>query len=94
MWYALGMKDEVNWLDEKWVGQLVRLEIPLKSVSNLRRVAEVLRGLAYQLDNLGRFGGQDAVGDMLEVKKIVRRANKDLTKIRGRGRPKKGRNSF
>lgn len=32
-------RDEVNQHEEAYVGDVVRLEIPLKSVTNLRRVA-------------------------------------------------------
>ena len=88
------MDDEVKALQQSYVGDLVRLEIPLKSVTNLRRVAEVLRGLAYQLETCGRFHDGNPAEVMLDVRMIVRKANKDLTAIRGRGRPKKGRNSF
>jgi len=88
------MKDEVESLKTPYVGDLVRLEIPLKSVMNLRKVAEVLRGLAYQLETYSRFHDGNPAQVMLDVRMIVRKANKDLTKIRGRGRPKKGRNSF
>jgi hypothetical protein len=49
--------DDVNRLDAKWIGQFCRLEIPLQSVVNLRRVAEELRGLAFRLDQV--FGRSD-----------------------------------
>lgn len=49
------MRDELNRYEETMMSQVVRLEIPLKSVMNLRRVAEELRGLAYQLECMSRF---------------------------------------
>lgn len=85
------MRDEVRAHEVDLIGNVVRLEIPLKSVMNLRRVAEELRGLAYQLDCLGRFPPDEPADTMLEAKRIVRRANNRLEKIRGRGRPKIGR---
>jgi hypothetical protein len=94
MWYCWRMRDEVDKLEQQYVGDLVRLEIPLKSVMNLRKVAEVLRGLAARLDTLGRYSDYEPASVMLEVGKLTRRANKELTAIRGRGRPKKSRNTF
>lgn len=90
----MGMRDEINRIEEPYIGDLVRLEIPLKSVMNLRRVAEVLRGLAYQIDNLGRYHQGEPADAMLEVKHITRKANRELDKIRGRGRPKRSRNKY
>lgn len=90
----MSMRDEIKPLEQPYIGDLVRLEIPLQSVTNLRRVAEVLRGLAYQLDSIGRFHQGGPVEAMLDVRSIVKKANKDLTKIRSRGRPKKSRNTY
>lgn len=85
--------DDVNRLDAQWIGQFCRLEIPLQSVVNLRRVAEELRGLAFRLDGLSRYS-QDPTGAMLEVRSAVTRTNRRLSEIRGRGRPKKSRHYY
>lgn len=88
------MRDDVTRYEADRVGDLVRLEIPLQSVMNLRRVSEELRGLAMRLECLSRFT-QDRPGVvMLEVRMMVRETNNRLTKIRGRGRPKRSRNKF
>lgn len=85
------MRDEVTKLEKPYVGELIRLEIPLHSVSNLRRVAEELRGLAYQVDCIAKFQTDEPSVIMLQVRQMVRRTNKRLEVIRGRGRPKIGR---
>ena len=87
--------DEVSEMALAYVGDLVRLEIPLKSVTNLRRVAEELRGLATRIECLSRFSQeQPPSATMLEVRTLVGQANKRLDKIRGRGRPKKSRHKY
>lgn len=85
------MKDEPHKYEKDWVGEAVRLEIPLQSVANLKRVAEVLRGLAARFDSLYAYPYEAPLETILEVKRLTRRAGKDLSKIRSRGRPKKGR---
>lgn len=87
------MSDDINKLDAIWIGQFCRLEIPLQSTMNLRRVAEELRGLAFRLDGISRYE-PDATQAMLDVRSAVRRCNKRIEAIRGRGRPKKSRNYF
>lgn len=87
-------RDELNQHEAAYIGDLVRLEIPLKSVTNLRRVAEELRGLAFRLECIGRFNTEKPSIAMLEVQMAVRNANHRLDKIRGRGRPKRSRNKF
>lgn len=95
MWYAWDMaRDEVSKYEEEHIGDVVRLEIPLKSVMNLRRVAEELHGLAHQLECLGRFNTEKPSVAMLQVRFMVRDTNHRLDKIRGRGRPKRSRNKF
>jgi hypothetical protein len=65
----------------------VRLHVPLKNVEHLRRVAEVLRGLAYELDNLGRYRDDKPTITLGEAWSAVRRADRRMKEIRGRGRP-------
>lgn len=87
-------RDEVNKHEEAYIGDVVRLEIPLKSVANLRRVAEELHGLAHHLECLGRFNNEKPSVAMLQVRFMVREANLRIDKIRGRGRPKKSRHKY
>lgn len=86
-------RDEIIKHEESYVGDVVRLEIPLKSLMNLRRVAEELRGLAQRLESIGRFADHPAAG-MLEARMIVKATNRRLDEIRSRGRPKRSRNKY
>lgn len=86
-------RDEIIKHEEAYVGDVVRLEIPLKSLMNLRRVAEELRGLAHRLECIGRFADRPAAA-MIEVRMIVKATNHRLDKIRSRGRPKRSRNKY
>lgn len=86
--------DEVSDMALAYVGDLVRLEIPLKSVTNLRRVAEELHGLATRIDMLSRFRHEQPSATMIEVRMLVTRTNKRLEAIRARGRPKKSRTKY
>lgn len=70
-------------------GRVARLEIPLRSVMNLRKAADILHGLATQLDYLGRYRDQKPTITALEVRRAVRKAQDDLQRLRGRGRPRK-----
>lgn len=95
MWYAKGMaRDELHKHEEVYIGDFVRLEIPLKSVMNLRKVADELHGLANRLECLGRFSNEKPSVAMLQVRLMVKESNHRLEKIRGRGRPKKSRHKF
>lgn len=95
MWYPIGMaRDETNQHEEAYIGDVVRLEIPLKSVMNLRRLAEELHGLAHRLECLGRFNTEKPSVAMLQVRFMVKETNRKLDKIRGRGRPKRSRNKY
>ena len=64
-------RDDLTKYEESYVGDVVRLEIPLKSLMNLRRVAEELRGLAHRLECIGRFAERPAAG-MIEAQMIVK----------------------
>ena len=73
---------------ETWVPTIARLDIPLRSVVNLRRVAGNLRALAQQLDFLSRADGDSA--DLLcAARNEVRHTNRELAKIKRVGRPRK-----
>ena len=86
-------RDEIIKHEEAYVGDVVRLEIPLKSLMNLRRVAEELHGLAHRLECIGRFADRPAAA-MIEARMIVKATNKRLDEIRSRGRPKRSRNKY
>lgn len=87
-------RDDLNQHEQGYIGDVARLEIPLQSVSALRRVAEELRGLATRLDCLAVFADDKPGVVMLEARMLVRGASKRLTEIRGRGRPKRSRHKF
>lgn len=82
------MRDEPNNLECRYVPESIRLQIPLRSVLNLRRVAEELRGLAYRLDTISRFQGEDAGAALFDAHSAIRRAQKRIAEIRYRGRPR------
>lgn len=44
-------KDELSDWDREKIGTFVRLEIPLTDIYKLRKVAELLRGVADKIDN-------------------------------------------
>lgn len=87
-------RDRISDVEKGYVGDVVRLEIPLESVANLRRVADELRGLAWHLETISRFREGGPSAKMLEVRMVVSSTNKALVKIRSRGRPKRSRNKF
>ena len=64
--------DELNDLDRVIVGDVARLEVPLRSVVALRRVAEHLRGLASMLDQASRRDDLPARSVLFEVRMQVR----------------------
>lgn len=73
---------------ENWVPAVARLDIPLGSVVNLRRIAGELRALAERLDVLSRDPADSA--DLLsEAGRATRHTNANLRKIRRPGRPRK-----
>ena len=73
---------------ENWVRPVARLDIPLESVVNLRRIAGLLRGLAVQLDHMSREQGE--VPEILfAAGEQVRHTNRELAKVRRSGRPRK-----
>lgn len=82
------MRDELRKHERDYIGELVRLDIPLRSVVNLRRVASELRGLAEALDRLSRDPG-DAADVLWDARKAARRAQSNMRKIKSPGRPKK-----
>lgn len=79
--------DELDGLDRAIVGDVARLDIPLRSVVALRRVAEHLRGLATMLDQLSRRDDMVARSALFEARMTVREVNRKLRVMRGPGRP-------
>lgn len=85
------MRDEVRPLVLPAYGETCRFEIPIKSLVNLRKVAEELRGLAQRLEYLSRYPLETPEQTIIEVRRVISHTNKRMQTIRGRGRPKKGR---
>jgi hypothetical protein len=82
------MRDEHTKHDKQWRPQVLRVEIPLRSVVNLRRVASELRGLASRLDALSR-DPSDASDVLADADRAVRHTQANMRKIRSPGRPAK-----
>ena len=87
-------RDEIDQVEASYIGDVVRLEIPLKSVCNLRRVADELHGLATQIEHLARLSNDKPGVVMLQVRMMASRCNRRLDAIRSRGRPKRSRHKF
>lgn len=81
-------RDEHTKFDKTWRAEISRLDIPLRSVVNLRRVASELRGLAERLDALSR-DPSDATDVLADAFKAVRHTRSNMSKIRSPGRPAK-----
>lgn len=81
-------RDEHTKFDKTWKQETVRLDIPVKSVVNLRRVASELRALALRFDALSR-DPSDASDVLHEAWTAARHTRANLGKIRSPGRPKK-----
>jgi len=73
---------------ENWVPTVARLDIPLGSVVNLRRVAGELRALAQRLDVLSREP-EDSATLLFAAGSATRHAAANLRKIKKPGRPRK-----
>jgi hypothetical protein len=79
--------DEIDGLDRMIVGDVARLDIPLRSVVSLRRVADHLRGLATMMEQASRWEDRPARSVLLEVRFQCRAVNAKLRALRGPGRP-------
>jgi hypothetical protein len=82
------MKDEADAFAMQWIGEVVRLDVPTRSVVNLRRVAGELRALALRLDCLSRTP-DDPKSVLFDAAMAIRHTNKNLRAIRRPGRPHK-----
>lgn len=81
--------DELDGIDRMIVGDVARLDIPLRSVVNLRRVAEHLRGLAAMMEQASKRDDIPARSVLFEVRMYTREVNRKLRVMRGSGRPQK-----
>ena len=72
---------------ENWVPTVARLDIPLGSVVNLRRVAGELRALAERLDVLSRDPA-DSADLLFAAGRATRHTAANLRKIKKPGRPR------
>ena len=86
------MRDDLNFIEKQYVGKVCRLEIPLQSVANLKRIAEALHGLASRFEHLYHYPYEKPGVTMLEARSLTNRANREMKKIRGKGRPRKNHN--
>jgi len=75
--------DELDGIDRMVVGDVARLDIPLRSVVTLRRVADHLRGLASTFDHLSRRDDLVARSALFEARMITREVNRKLRALRG-----------
>ena len=82
------MRDEPTMIESRYIPESMRLQLPLRSVMNLRRVAEELRGLAYRLETLSKYPRETTEATLFEASQAVYRANKNIARIRYRGRPR------
>lgn len=69
-----------------YISEVVRIDVPMRSVVNLRRVAENLRGLADRLDFLSR-DPRDADQVLFEANSEARRCHRRMQSIQPPGRP-------
>lgn len=81
--------DELHKYEQDYVGKTARVDVPLKSVVALRRVAEELRGLAARLEFLSHERNERPPVVMLEARAAIRQCNRKMAALRGPGRPKK-----
>lgn len=79
--------DELDGLDRAIVGDVARIDIPLRSVVALRRVADHLRGLATMMEQASKRDDIPARSVLFEVRMTVREVNRKLRSLRGPGRP-------
>lgn len=73
---------------ENWVPTVARLDIPLGSVVNLRRIAGELRALAERFDVLSRDPA-DSADLLFQAGRATRHTASNMRKIKTPGRPRK-----
>lgn len=80
------MRDRLTGYEETYMPTMARLDLPLSSVVNLRRVAAELRGLADRLDWLSRDAA-DPPDVLFSAWTAIRHTGRNCAKIRRPGRP-------
>lgn len=79
--------DELTDFDRAIVGDVARLEVPLRSVVALRRIADHLRGLATMMEQASHRDDLPPRSVLFEVRMQVRETNRRLRVLRGPGLP-------
>lgn len=88
MQYDAPIDDDLPEFDQRIVGHVVRIHIPLKSPSALYQVADLLRGLAAECERAASGSGNPRTR-LFELKMYARQVDIRMKMIRGRGRPPK-----
>lgn len=86
------MRDQLTKFEHTYIPTLARIDVPLLSVVNLRRIASEFRGLAERLDQLSRDPDEAAVV-LAEARSACLRTRRNLSKIKRPGRPVKQEHS-
>lgn len=79
-------RDTLSYTATLYMPEAARIDIPVRSVVNLRRVAENLRGLADRLEFLSR-DRRDSNEILLEALMEARRCHRRMQAIQPPGRP-------
>lgn len=79
-------RDELTDFDRTVVGAFgsKNLRIPMTSAVNLRRIADIMHGLATELDRISRRGDLSARSIILEAHFLVDMANKSIRELPGK----------
>lgn len=88
MQYDADRDDELDDFDQRIVGHVVRVHIPLRSPSALYQVADLLRGLANECERAAGGHG-NARSRLFELRAYARQVDIRMKSLRGRGRPPK-----
>lgn len=78
--------DAPSFTGKTYIRAVVRIDVPMRSVVNLRRVAENLRGLAERLDFLSR-DPRESDEVLFEAATEAKRCHRRLQSIQPPGRP-------
>lgn len=80
--------DFPSFTEKNYIPEVVRMDLPMRSAVNLRRVAGELRALAQSLDVLSR-SHEDTSVVLLSAVMACERTRKRMRLIRAPGRPRK-----
>lgn len=80
-------EEDLTDFDRTLLGEFTckNLRIPLESAVNLRRVADIMHGLATELDRLSRRGDMSARSILIETQWLINRANRKIRTLPGKG---------